>query len=443
MRKLLEKALKLSDQAEVYGHSYDMNVVSFQNARLQDIESSMQTGVSLRLIKDGKLGFAYTRNLNDRDELIQNALASLNGQVAAVYDFPLTEMVPGISAADGDLSGCSSSNLVDEGSRICDSLKSQTDADIRAELFTTRQRVELVNSAGTDLSAEDKRYGAFATLGFPGSGSRFLRLVTASGFAPMPDESIAQLVRLYRTATRNVVPKSGRMKVLFMPNSLITFLWRLSSGLSGRSVDQKTSPIAYKMGERIISEQITFSDDPLDISQPLARAFDDEGVACKKLTLIDKGILKAFFTDIKYAQKLGARSTGHGYRTELWGGEPGMLTPLPALAHPRIAPGSADFNGLLKLMGTGLIVEGALGFHSGNIPNGDFSVGANPGFWVENGEIVGRVKDAMVSGNVYETLQDVIAVGKPAIATWAASIWDSTVVPALLCDNVRVATQSS
>lgn len=443
MRELLEQAMKVADQAEVFGHSYSLDVVSFQNAKLQDIESSLQTGVSLRIIKDGKLGFAYTRNLKDRKELVQNALVSLSGQVAANYSFPHTTEVPRLRDTTSDLSGVTNSDLVDEGGRICDWLQSETDADIRTELLTTKQQIRVLNSAGTTLRDDDCRYTAFATVGFPGSGSRFLRMNTSTGFSPMPEDAINDLVTLYRAGKTNVVPRGGKMKVLFMPNSLITFNWRLASGLSGMSVHEDISPLAAKMGEKVLSDKITYRDDPLDDSQPLARSFDDEGVVGGRLTMIDRGVLRGFFSDVKYAQKLGVGSTGHGYRTALWGGEPSMLTPMPALSHLRMAPGDADFDELLKLMGTGLIVEGALGFHSGNVPNGDFSIGANPGFYVENGEIVGRVKDAMVAGNVYETLSSVIAVGSKAHPTWALSLWQSTVMPPVLCDNVSVTTKKS
>lgn len=443
MRELLKRAMIVSDQAEVFSHGYSLDDVSFQDAKLQDIESSMQTGVSLRIIKEGKLGFAYTRNLKDRDELVENALISLSGQVAADYEFPLTKEVPRLNVSNSALSGVTNSQLVDEGSRICDLLRSQTDADIGATLITTTHRTRLMNSTGTDLSDEGTRYAGFAVLGFPGSGSRFFRMCTSTGFLAMSGETINELVFLYRSGNKSVVPKGGRMKVLFMPNSLITFNWRLTSGLSSKSVHEGTSQLASKVGEKIVSDQITLSDDPLDDSQPLSRGFDDEGIACRKLTMIENGVLKSFFTDVKYAQKLGTESSGHGYRTRLWGGEPSMLTPMPALAHLRMEPGDADFNELLKLMDTGLIVEGALGFHSGNIPNGDYSIGANPGFYVENGKIVGRVKDAMISGNIYDTLQNVIAVGKRAVPTWATSFWHSSVMPPLLCDNVSVTTQKS
>jgi PmbA protein len=56
----------------------------------------------------------------------------------------------------------------------------------------------------------------------------------------------------------------------------------------------------------------------------------------------------------------------------------------------------------------GIIIAGALGAHSGNIPNGDFSVGVSPGLYIEKGEIVGHVKDAMAAGNIYDILKNIV-----------------------------------
>lgn len=80
------------------------------------------------------------------------------------------------------------------------------------------------------------------------------------------------------------------------------------------------------------------------------------------------------------------------------------------MTHLTIKPGDTSFADMVKSMEKGLIVEGALGAHSGNIPNGDYSIGADPALYVENGEIVGRAKDVMVAGNIYDTLKHVVAL---------------------------------
>jgi PmbA protein len=259
----------------------------------------------------------------------------------------------------------------------------------------------------------------------------------SKGFGKMPDDLVNEMIDLYTKTSKVLEPKGGKMKVLFMPGSQITFNWRISSGISSKSVYEKVSPVAEKVGEKIFHEKITILDDPLDDKFPGARSFDDEGVACKPLTVVENGVLKSFFYDLDHAKKMNAQPTGHGYRTTRWGGDRLTLKPIPALSHMSIRPGKKSFAELVKLIDKGIIIENALGFHSGNIPNGDYSVGVNPGFYVENGEIVGRVKDAMVAGNIYETLKNVVDVGDKL---YPCS--DGTWVPVILCDNVSVATKN-
>jgi len=112
-----------------------------------------------------------------------------------------------------------------------------------------------------------------------------------------------------------------------------------------------------------------------------------------------------------------------------------MLKPSPNLDHLRMDPGNNSLAEMISSMDKGIILSGAMGAHSGNIPNGDYSVGVSPGLYVENGKIVGRVKDAMVAGNIYETLKNVISVENKIHPGWGGDY------PAILCDKVSVSTK--
>jgi len=89
----------------------------------------------------------------------------------------------------------------------------------------------------------------------------------------------------------------------------------------------------------------------------------------------------------------------------------------------------------VKSIDRGIIIEGALGAHSGNIPNGDLSIGANPALYIENGEILGQVKDVMVAGNIYEMFKNVIDVSDTLYFSY------SGLMPAILFDDVSVSTK--
>ena len=432
MEQLLKIARNRCDQAEIFALSRTSNAVSFENARPHAIDTGIQSGSSLRIIKEGKIGFAYTRNLKDRGQLVQNALDSLQGGVAAAFDFPLTKQVAQLNTHAPAVEALDNAALLEEAERVCGLLGAADSGEIMATAYSRFGTIRLINSAGTDLSSRFSKAGVYGSIIYPGSGTGIGRMHAGKHFTPMPDSLLAEIRFLYTHSSRDVVPPSGKMQVLFMPESMHTLIWRLQSALNAKHVYEKISPIAGRAGERIFDPKFTLLSDPLNDDDPDARAFDDEGIPCSRFMLVDGGVLQNFYCDLNYARKLNISPTGHGFKAQQWGGDIFSLVPNPTLSHLRIKPGSTSFAELVKSMDKGIILEGALGAHSGNIPNGDYSIGGDPALYVEKGEIVGRAKNVMVAGNIYDTLNTVIALEDTLHRSGEG--W----VPALLCDNVSV-----
>jgi len=435
MEKLLEMAGKVCDQAEIYFCDPTASEVMFQKGELHDIESQFQSGIALRIIKDGKLGFSYTKNLINREEFLQNALNSLTGGVQALYDFPHTSSLPSLKTYNEHLGKVTSSSMVENCQRIADVFRKNTDAEIEVVAYKEIQNVRITNTRGTDVQSKIGSNGYWFSLVYPGGGAGISRVYEEKIPFSVSHNILDNLVKMYNASSKVCAISGGKMKVLFMPGSMYTLLWRLHSGASAKSVYEDISPIKNDIGKQIVSENITFYDAPLNDEVPGARSFDDEGVPTKKMNIIEKGILKNFFYDLNYAQKLGVKSTGHGYRSSMWGGDSITIKPSPDLGHPRIEPGEKSFEELVAMMDKGIILDGVMGAHSGNIPNGDYSVGVSPGLYVEKGEIVGRVKDVMVAGNVYDTLKKVIAVENKLHTCWGGKM------PAILCDGISVSSK--
>lgn len=435
MEKLLEMAKKVCDQAEIYYNEPNSSEVIFQKGELHDIESQLQSGMALRIIKDGKLGFSYTKNLIDREEFLQNALDSLKGGVKAEYSFPLTKDLPKLSTYNPRIEEVSSSKMVDECQKIADAILAKTNAELEIVGYKEINNIKILNSIGTDLQGKSGTNGYWINVIYPGGGAGLERVYDEKTPFSLSQNEVSKLIELYNKSSKEVNIQSGKMKVLFMPGSMYTLLWRLSSGTNAQSIFEDVSPIKKDIGKKIVSELITFYDDPLDDSVTGARSFDDEGVQTKRMNIIEKGVLRSFFYDLNYGQKLGVHSTGHGYRSSMWGGDPITMTPSPYLGHPRFELGNKSFEELVAMMDTGIILDGVMGAHSGNIPNGDYSVGVSPGLYVEKGEIVGRVKDVMVAGNVYDTLKKVIAIENKLHSCWGGRM------PAILCNDISVSAK--
>jgi PmbA protein len=432
VKALLEKARTAADQAEVYELERVEDRVVFEDGQLRDIGASRLSGTSLRLLADGRVGFAYTRNLEDPSPLVESARSSLAAGAPGDFRLPTTSGVAALETADPGAASVTNRDVVEELARLSDILRERTDAEVVLHAMRRRNHLRVANTAGTDLESEGTWSHLGAVLAFPGGASGVTRYVQTRRFAGFPEDLLEEMIALYRAGRQEARPESGRTKVLFLPSSLITFGWRLQSGTNAKSLHQGITPLADRVGDTVLSEALTVVDDPRDTAFPEARAFDDEGVPCGRLEVFSKGVFRAFHADLDYASRLGMESTGHGWRNTMWSTDPLTVRPQPSLRHLTVEPGSASFADLVASMDRGLILEDVLGAHSGNIPNGDYSVGANPAYWVEGGEIVGRAKDVMVAGNVYETLRSVVAVGDRVEACGAGRM------PAILCDGVSV-----
>lgn len=429
MERLLEIARKHASQADVYSLDYLDNSISFENAKLKDIDSKIQSGIALRLFKDGKVGTAYTRNLIDREGLVQNALASLKGGVEAAYDLPLTTGLPALMTYDPAIERLTNAAIVDESTRVCDYMAARTKGQVNTFGGSTIVRMRVLNTRGTDLKAEVSSYGAYVQLSYPGTYSSVSRMAFGKSFSRLPDGLLDYVVDTYNRSVQEAKCKSGKMKVLFLPEAVYALVWRLTEATSGRNFYEKTSPLCDKLGQAVLSEKLTIVDQALDDSVPGARTFDDEGTPCGNLPVFDKGVLRNFYCDLYYAAKLGVKPTGNGYKGEI------QYKPHPELSHLTVLPGDKSFAELVRMLDHGVIVGGAMGAHSGNILNGDYSIGMSPGILVDNGEIKGQVKDAMVAGNVYETMKNVIAVENANYPAYMGRF------PAILFGDVSVATR--
>lgn len=435
MDKLIKLAEKCCEKVEVYSLDEHLNRINFENGRLKEIETSIQSGVALRIIKDNKLGFAYTKNLQDREGLIENALNSLKGGVQAEFDFPETKNLPELKSYDESIEELSNETVVKECERVVKKISERSKGQVNITAIIDYFKIRILNSSGTDVATRISNYYLRTSLLFPNSYASIERILQDRKFVHTPDDYIDYIVDTYNRSSKEVSPPGGRMKVLFLPETLYVLLWRIAYATSAESIYRNASPAVNKIGKKIFHEDFTLINDPLNEDFGPARAFDDEATPTQVLPIIENGVLKNFYYDLNYAQKMNKKSSGNGFKTGRWESEKIAIKPGPALEHLFITPGKASFSEILSSIDQGIIVAGALGAHSGNIPNGDFSIGLAPGLYVKDGRIVGRLKDAMVAGNIYEVLQNVIAVENRVYPGMVGYF------PAILFDNVNVASR--
>lgn len=434
MEALLSLARKHASQAEVWQTSTELREVVFQDAKLARVETSLQEGVSLRVIKDGRIGSAYTTNLRDPAGLVRQAMESARfGGEAPAGLLPATRL-PAISGPGVDsVRKFDTAAMAEEAERFISGASARTGGTVNVHARANLARTRLLNSSGADLSATTSNWDFQPRLLFDGSCAGVGERVFADGFEPFRDEDLGFACHLYHASKRTAVVGTCRMPVIFMPEAAFLFHWRLMSAADATSLYQKMSPYEGKIGQKVASDLITFVDDPARPDHPRGQPFDDEGSPAIPLTIIDKGVFRGFFTDLLHAQKLGLAANGRCFRgAGYFGADKVSVLPRPWLPQPAIAAGMTPFSAMLAEPGRALVVFDILGGHSGNIPNGDFSIGISTGFLVERGEITGRVKDVLLTGNIHDLLRRVRLVGNrvgPSFCGFA---------PPLLFDDVSV-----
>jgi PmbA protein len=316
--------------------------------------------------------------------------------------------------------------MVEECNRVCEILSQKTRGQINISASRSTGSIRILNSSGTDLSWKSSAYYLSPHILYPYSSASLHRILKSKRFEQAGDEYLNFLSETYDQSLKEVNPEGRNMKVLLLPETLYVLMWRLQTATSGLSVYQNISPLAQKIGEKIFDERLSIYSDPLNDTLPHARAFDDEGTPCSLFPIIEKGVLKNFYYDLYFALKLKTSPTGHGFKGSI------SSKPAPSLTHLCVAPGNKSFSELLQSIDHGIIIAGALGAHSGNIPNGDFSIGVAPALYVEKGAIAGHVKDVMVAGNIYDTLKKVAEIEDTVYPSHGGNF------PAILFDNINV-----
>ncbi len=434
MKEFLSTLKTKVDQAEIYYYETTLNGVNFQNGKLTELEGRIQSGYSLRIIKDHNLGFAYTKNLNNPELFLEGALSSLKAGTKTNLKFPENKNNTKLKNYDPGIENITNNLIVEECKRIIEKLREKIDTKIDIQIAYGTERIQIINTSGSELSDIFSTYMLFCTVVFPNTAGGLSYLCRNKNFAPVSEADLDNMIEMYQKGLTEKKIQSGKMKVLFLPTTLYALLWRLQSGTAGSNVYYKKSPLINKIGETIFSEKLTIYEDPHNENYPFARAFDDEASPTKKLMLVEKGVLKNFYYDLFYADKMGVVSTGNGYKGAMWGGEFAALKPVPSLEHLVIEPGRKSLQEIINSMDKGIIVAGVLGAHSGNIPNGDFSIGIDPCLYVENGEIIGRVKNTMIAGNIYEVMKNVVEIENKLHPTYMAG----KAIPAILFDDITV-----
>jgi PmbA protein len=421
MIELTDIAQRLAGEAaggegvEAYAQQATRTEVNAFNGEVERLTSASSSGVGVRVVRDGRLGYAYTADLSDQG--LAQCLAEARANLEVSTEDP-GNVLPA-TAGHEPLEGIFDPRQVDVTPErkvaLALDLEARTlAADPKVSKVETAQygdvvaRVAIASSNGVSGTFAVTRAWCFSgamanqngesQIGYGVDSARSLEDLDIEPVAAEAAERAVRLLGATKPATRTVPVVFDRM----VAPSLIGVVL---AGLSAEAVQKRRSLFADRLGEQVGAPGLQLIDDGRLLDGPGAVPFDDEGVPTRRMVLIEDGVLKGFMHNTATAAREGRASTGNASRRSF------KSTPGISAHNVYFPPGDKDQAGLFAEAGEGLLVQEVTGVHSGANPiTGDFSVGVS-GLWFRNGELAEPVREVTVAAQLLDILKGIRAVG--------------------------------
>jgi PmbA protein len=423
MSELLELAQRVVAQAadgegvEAFAvHSIATSVSVFEQ-EVEQLSSSETRGLGVRVVVDGRLGFASTSDLSDEGLAFALAEARSNAELATQDVGNVLPQPAPIEPLDGlwlpGLADVPMSRKVELAMAL---ERATTGADQRVKGVDNAAYGDGLTRAAvastTRIAAEYERTDAYAwvaALARAGEETQTgLGLTQGRSFDELDIDAAAAEAAVRATRLLGATkPATARVPVVFDPLVTASFLGVLGSPLTAEAAQKGRSLFAERLGQEVAAPFLSLIDDGRLIDAPGAAPFDDEGTPTGRTALIENGELRGFLHNTQTAARAGggARSTGNAARAG-YKSSPGV-SPSNLFLDGTTVPAASIVAGVED----GFYVQEVSGIHSGANPvSGEFSVGA-VGLWIRGGELAEPVREVTVSSTIVEILTAIAQLG--------------------------------
>lgn len=412
-RKVVQRARQEVDVAEAsIGSSWELSA-KVRLGQPELVEEAGQRGLSLRVLRGGRLAMTSTSDLSEA------GLQLLIKDAVELAD--LSEADPAMGPADPELI-CSpphpeldlfdpSISEIDAAEALARATRAEAAAlayDPRISLSEGATFARTVSTRAMVLSGgfEGVQRGSYASLSVVpvtvDSGEKRRRGYYWTARRHQEDLESGEFVG--QEAARRTLQKLGSKKiatgeaaVLFDADSARSILSTFAGTILGSALWRNSSYLLDRLQTQVASPLVTIVDDPLIPRAPGSRPFDGEGLRSQRNVIVREGVLDTFLLDSYSARKLNSRSTASASRG---GGSIG-----PSTTNLILNAGELSREEVIRQTKRGLLVTEMMGFGF-NALTGDFSRGAG-GFWIEDGEIVHPVSEVTISSNLDAMLKNI------------------------------------
>ena len=389
--------------------------VKVYGGEVESLSSAESGGAGVRVIIDGRQGFAHAGSLDEG--VLKEALEEARDNAA----FGERDEFAGLARADGV--GPPDLDLVREElhtyspeAKIELALEVERIARSRDPRVTGVRVATFSDSYGEEAVATTTGIGAYDEAGVcyvavqplvEADGDTQIGSGISAGRAPSDldlEEAAAEGVDRAVRLLGATQPASRRVTVVLDPDVTADLLAIIGGTLSGEAVLKGRSLFANREGEEVAAAVVDLVSDPTDPGAFGAGRYDGEGLARRRVPLIEGGRLQGFLYDTYAGRRAGKASTGSASRSY-------ATTPGVGAAALTITAGARSQAELLADVGDGVYIQEVSGLHSGVNPvSGDFSVGAT-GLAISAGAFGAPFREATIASTLQRMLLDVVAVG--------------------------------
>jgi PmbA protein len=430
-------AAEPGEAVEAFAESSTRTEVNALRGEVEGLTFAESRGVGVRLIREGRLGYAWAADPSLDD--VRAAVAQARGNAGFGSPDEHNVLPEAASAAPIDAlyrAGQAAMPTERKVTLALDLERRTTSGDPRVRKVEVAQYGDAVSSAAiastNGMAAEYERTDCWCMVvalaeadGETQTGYSFRvgRALDELEWEDVADEAIERGTRMLGA----VKPPTMRVPVLLDPFAGSSFLGVLSGALSAEAVQKGRSLFADLVGQEVGSEAFTLVDDGRLLAGPAASPFDDEGVPTGRTELFTRGTLNGFLHDTYTAHRGGTVSTGNakrsGYRTV-----PGV-----GISNFYVEPGVMDLPELLAEANGGVLIQDVSGVHSGANPiSGEFSVGAT-GLRIAGDALGEPLREMTIASTIPDMLEAIVAVGSDL------RFFTAVGVPSILIGEMTVA----
>jgi PmbA protein len=405
------------EQVEAYAEEGRETEVSSLRGEVEGMKFAEARGVGVRVIRDGRLGYAWAADPTEDEVREAVRRARENAALAETDAFNGLPAAEPFTPMPGLFDEASAALTTDDKVRRALDLEAAavgrdprvTKVDL-AQVGDAVSRIAIASTEGVEAEyARTDAWVVVVTLAVDGDETQtgfsftITRSLDAIDQGAIADEAVQRAVEMLG-ATK---PPTAKVPVILDPFAAQDFLGVLAGALSADAVLKGRSLFAERVGDQVGSEAFTLVDDGTRLDGPAASPIDGEGVPSGRTELFTGGILQGFLHSTYTARRAGGgqRSTGNAKR----GGYKG--TPGVGTSNFFLEPGAHPPADLYAMAEGGVVINDLTGVHSGANPiSGEFSVGAT-GRRIVGGVPSAPLREMTIASTLPEMLAGVRAAG--------------------------------